>query len=477
MGVKMNDIQTIESKVNYYKSELLSKRINGDLLINLNDFMQQMNTTVHENPDFYIGFLNDLITLLPNQNYNLSEIDQLFFYNAEKNKILNILQNAELSIANLRSIDEFFLDKKVLKYLNIDIKSLRLIEDKLYRKLLSKENGINIIYELMAKKERLPFSLGIYLAIDFYRKSKHPAQVVTFSKGLHIGHYNHESGNINIDIDKFLDFVNKEINLKDKPDDNLLYNLELMRLVYHECVHFKMLYQTDEYHYETELSDIASDYNTDDIHDSFFLEFSAEAEACIMAIDLIKRLNYPNHEYAIYLLENAYQDVLGNYYHVINGVRTSNPHEFIYQKLEEIITKDSNHDDKYKQYSIERLHKNKNEQELVNSVFDEYVYQEEELKKIFLVIMLEHSMQRTYSRFNQDVIKDLITMNYSDVILKYQKPECKKSLQELYLTIQKAYNYNDASINVAIMRLPMDYPFLNIIQILSNKESLVNSKA
>ena len=466
-----------ESKISYFKSELLSKNINQDLLKELNEFLFVNNSsTILDKKDFYLKFLNDLITLLPFMHTGFDSIDKWFLYNDEKNKVIKILQQDELDSDSLSIIDDFFLNEKIRYYVNLDDKSLRMIEDKLYRKLVSGNQAYNLLQQKLANNEQLNISLGVYLALEFYRNSKHPAQIVTFNRGSYFGHYNNADGNINIDLEKFLRFTNNNISLENSQNNNILFNLELLQLIYHECTHFKMLYNNDEYYYETELADISADYNIDNIHDDFYLEFCANTESCKQCIALLKKLDFQNRDYLIYLLENINYDYLKAYYHIINGVRTIDPHEQIYSELEEVIKADKINDDNHNKYALAKLKQNKNEQEVKNAIFDNYTFSEEEIKKILLVVMLEYKDGHTYSRFNQDIIKDILTLELSMVILKYQRLEYKKALQELYRSINKNKNYDEKETLSSIMALPIGYPFLDKIQELSNQPGLVNRK-
>ena len=470
----MFNIEDIEYKINYFKSELLSKRLDLSFLQEIETFLETNSNQLKSHRDLFLQFLGDLITLLPNKKYNLPMIDNLFLYNQEKNRIIQYLQNDNLSIENLDIIDSFFLNPRIIFYVNLDTKNLRQIEDKLYRRLLSNNKGSSFIREKISESCRLNLSLGIFLIIDFYRKNKHPAQIVTFDKGAHFGHYDNEAGNINIDLEKFYHHITNVLQLENSKEDNTFFNMELMKLIYHECVHFKMLYKNDSYHYETELVDIVSDFDIDEIHDSLYLEFCANAESCLMSIDLIRNLAPSNGDYLIYLLENSYQDILSNYFHTINGVRTIDPHDEIYKKVEEMITTSKEYDARYLDYALKRLRNNKNDQEISDSVFDAYSLTVEELKRIFLVILLEHKDGHTYSRFNQDVLKDILVLDNDILLEKYLKLEYRKSLQALYVKINSIKNYDSQTIKEAIMSLPMDYPFLDKIQVFSNKKGLIS---
>lgn len=421
----------------------------------------------------YLEFLNEM-TLYLKPKSEFKYIKNFFKYLFLKNKIISLLNENKLDLSVLNTVDEFFLDNEINLFLNLDEKTIRQIEDKLYRKLKINNLGFDYIKSQLENFKKMNISLAIFLLIDFYKNNRHPALIVTtLNKGCYPNYYNSLNGNINIG---FSSFKKGFKTLKNDKETNNLYNIKLLNLIYHEVVHFLMLYNSDEYYYENKIMEIYEQFNVDYfLHDEFYLEYCANMGALKLSEDLVDKLNLKNGEYIKYILNGWRNEYFNKYYEVVEGVRTINANQRIYNLVEHVINS-SNYDDNFKKYWLDMLKGNKINQEKNEKIFDDYQYTILEMKKILLVILLEYSQNRTYSNFNRDIIKDLIILNIDDVIKKYMDLKNKNALQQLYLLINKNVLYTDEMVEQSIKKLPMGYPYLEKIQNLSEMENLVYIK-
>ncbi len=446
--------------VDYFKIEKFIKKYNNFSLS-------------EKQKELYLEFLNEM-TLYLKPKSEFKYIKSFFKYLTLKNKIISLLNETKMDLSVLNTVDEFFLDNEINFYLNLEEKTIRQIEDKLYRKLKINNLGFDYIKTQLENSKKINISLVIFLLIDFYKNNRHPALIVTtLNKGCYPNYYNAFNGNINIG---FSSFKEKFKTLKNDKETNNLYNIKLLNLIYHECVHFLMLYNNDEYYYENKIMEIYEQFNAGYfLHDEFYLEYCANMGALKLSENLVNKLNLKNGEYIKYILNGWRDEYFNKYYEVVEGVRTIDANQRIYKLVENVINS-SDYDDNFKNYWLDILKENKINQEKNQKIFDNYQYTISEMKKILLVILLEYSQNRTYSNFNRDIIKDLILLNTDDVIKKYMDLKTKNALQKLYLQINKNVLYTGKMIEKSIKKLPMGYPYLEKIQYLSELENLVYKK-
>lgn len=470
----MSNSELIKQSINDYLKKL-ENGINKDLLKDINNFLEKYNNLnlLENDKELFLNFLNKIMIIIGDEKVSEPNIKAYIDYVNKKNSIIYELNNGDIDIQKINMLDEFFLDTKINFYVNLDEKSLRLIEEKLYKKLKEKNRANDYIKDLINNHKKIKFSLAIFLLMDLYKNNKHPAQIVsTLNKKTSVGYYNSVDGNININFNKFL----SDFSLKNDRESINNYNIQLLLLIYHEAIHFLMLYNNHEYDLENNIMSIASNFESSHIHDEYYLEFCTNIGSIHYTSIFLQQLKLNDFDYYNYLLEGIKRDYYNKYYEVLEKVRLGDPHERIYRLVNEAIDKDELNDENFKNCYRLELRNNKIIQEREGKVFDDYELTTFEVKRILLVIMLEYARGNTYSSFNRDIVKDLVIMDTDSVISKYKSKEKKKSLQDLYLLINKNLRYTDDCIKESIMNLQVGYPYLNIVEYLWGKEKLVHSR-
>lgn len=470
----MSNSTQIKQSINDYLKRL-ENGIDKELLKEINRFLEKYNSfnLLENDTELFLNFLNKMVMIIGNEKVSEPNIKTYIDYVNKKNSIINELNNGDINIQKINMLDEFFLDTKINFYVNLDKKSLRLIEEKIYKKLKEKNMGNDYIKNLINNHKKIKFSLVIFLIMDIYKSNKHPAQIVsTLNKRTSTGYYDSSEGNININFNKFI----SDFSLKNDRESIDNYNIQLLLLIYHEAIHFLMLYNNHEYDLENNIMDIASNFETSHIHDEYYLEFCANMGSVHYTSEFLRQLKLNDFEYFNYLLEGIKTDYYNKYYEVLEKVRLGDPHERIYRLVNDAIDKDEFVNENFKNSYRLELRKNKIIQEREGKVFDDYELTIFEIKRILLVVMLEYAQGNTYSSFNRDIVKDLVIMDTDLVINKYKSKEKKKSLQNLYFLINKNMRYTDDYIKESIMNLQVGYPYLNVVEYLWGKEKLVHSR-
>ena len=419
------------------------------------------------NYDFSVDEKSKFIDFLNNVNVSKSKykyVNNLYEYQQLIKNVSNILKKEYIDINDLAYFDELFKNEKYLLFLNYDIKTLRRLEDQLYRKL-KQNNGINnyLVYYL-DNNIKISIAILVCLAIDFYRINHHPAQTVTFYQNIQEQILkNNKDINININYNLF--------KVSDK--DNLVYNIKLIAFIYRECTYFKILYNNNEFLYDVNLMKIAMNYDVKKIINDFYLEHVALINGYNLTKELIDKLTLKKSEKVNDVISNLVFNINDSYYNIVNGVRTNNTRDKVYNELYEIVKNDVINDKKINDENIKRLNENKYKQEMNGLVYDDYSLNKLEIKRIILVILLEYTKGKTYSRFYQDVLKDVVSLKISDVVDKYMKKEYRNSLQKLYLEINDNTNYTDLEIKKSILKVPVHYPYIDKIKYLSLNEDII----
>jgi hypothetical protein len=396
-------------------------------------------------------------------------LESFLKYQKDANDLMAELQeNHDESI--LRRIDKF-ITSDYIKYLCLDYKALKTFEDTFYKSFNKDDVGVNLIKNCLENNQKIYFSLALFLTIKNYRDKKRDVQVVTLKTGnKNSGLYDRETGNINFDFAHFEQKMKEEFSGDQRSKDFIInYNLEILLLVLHEFEHFKTIYKKNDYYYEDQLEFLSVLLGATELHDNLYLEFLAEYNAHEDLISLLNSsLTNSSSDFLIERLEADKENIYNHYYDVVEGVRTRDTSSYVYKYLQEKIALSSmSAHEKDKALMALNINKAK------NTNIERIDLTDSEIKKILLVILLEHSKGHFYDGIYRQLILDLTTKNIEEVMQKYQSKLYTSSLQDLYHMINTETLYDDSEITSSMRNLPIDYVFLDKICYLSGKKEFM----
>lgn len=407
-GVSLAILQKIDHFISLMKKETLNDALNNDYVL----FLKRIYPKMPDN--------------IPEELTNLTNLDK---YHLLYERLIDIL-NGDFAFKTLAKIDTLWLDDNLTYYLNLDEKEERILEDKIYKKLKTDNIGFSYLNKTLKQKLKISPTICIFLVLDFLKNNKHPAQIVT------INNHNESEDNVNLD---FENYVNNE--------DYLLY-------LYKESFLFILMYHNNAYIYEKQLKEILKDVKIPSPETLFYVDFTAYISSLLTLTKLYKVNGIDSS-----LLKEKETFLTKQYYGLLEGVRTINPFDNLYDVLEKKVTEEKITQSK-KDIIISGLRKNRYEQIAHKSLYGNYILTKEELQKIFLIIVLSYAKGKTYSNFNRDVIKDFITYDLTKLFAKYQKIEYQNGLQKLYMQINAEILYTEEVIENSLRSLPIDYYLL-----------------